>query len=87
MKKPLISLRSGITENFLFMPAYKIDAIQGVPPPNNTLLPAELLQPIELRGVQPGTNYRFRLLFWNATLNAWPAWTLTLATGFFYFLQ
>ena len=58
--------------------------IQGVPPPNNTLLPTELLQPIELRGVQPGTNYHFRLLFWNATLNAWPAWTLTLPTGFHF---
>ncbi|KAI9561811.1 hypothetical protein GHT06_012772 [Daphnia sinensis] len=62
---------------------YRLDfwPAQGVPPPNNTLLPTELLQPIELRGVQPGTNYHFRLLFWNATLNAWPAWTLTLPTA------
>ena len=31
--------------------------VQGVPPPNTTLLPAELQSPVELRGVQPGTNY------------------------------
>jgi hypothetical protein len=31
--------------------------MQGVPSPNNTLLPAELQSPVELRGVQPGTLY------------------------------
>ena len=76
---------------FVLQPLHSCRKLQGVPPPNNTLLPSELLQPIELRGTQPGTTYRLKLLFWNATHNAWPAWTLSLPTGlvvllFFFFL-
>jgi len=63
--------------------SYRLDywPTKGVPPPNATLLPAELLEPVELRGTEPGTDYRLRLLFWNSTVSAWPSWTATVPTA------
>lgn len=54
---------------------------QGIPQPNTTFTPSQVVAGVKLTRALPGTKYDFQLYYTNATINDYPTWTASITTG------
>lgn len=54
---------------------------QGIPQPNTTFTPSQVVEGVKLTRALPGTKYDFQLYYTNATINDYPTWTASITTG------
>ncbi|XP_069999434.1 tyrosine-protein phosphatase 10D-like, partial [Penaeus vannamei] len=53
---------------------------QGIPQPNTTFTPSQVVEGVKLTRALPGTKYDFQLYYTNATINDYPTWTASITT-------